>query len=206
MKKWFCSVIAVTIATAAFAANVAATNILPNPLKANFAAPSVSAPAPATQADQFAVRSDLEYLINNTLLGYELLPLLQAVPQENQILVTTAAAVRASLLAYEKQVTAQQTLSGKNAEIDSYLHQVPDVLNKIQQSSSEVETEMSALIGKLAKAVLRDTPTAQANEEVAVMLLASFAYQKALTDGSLYGRVSTVLQREMEESLESMME
>ncbi len=211
LKKWLCSVVAVAVATAAFAANASSAKMLPNPLKPIAAVKTAPAPAPAGTSDIFAVRSDLEYLINNTFLGYELLPMLKAVKTEEQVFVTMATALRAGLLAYEKQVTAGQALTGTNAEIDAYLKQVPNVLNKMQQSSNDVKTERDALLGKLTKAIVKNQTViseGQFDEDICIYLASGFVnlYTLMFEDENLSARAARILEQEIEQALQEQLQ
>ena len=204
-KKWLCSLVAVSVAvmTLATAANA---KMFANPFKPVAPAKIMAAPAPVPAADdRFTPRSPLEYLINGSLLGYELAPMLQLVPEEEQSTVMSAVALRAGLLNYEKEVTAKRTLTGNNATIDHYLKQFPVVLNKIQNSSSEVEEEMIQLVRDLSKVILKNQTAvseSEIDEDSCAFLVMSFGYQKVFADGSLTTRVTQILQQELATQLE----
>ena len=204
LKKWMCMLVAVTIANTAFAGMTLPKN-LANPALPTKTIKMLSAPASVN--GKYPERSNLEYIINNTFLPYEMIPLLQPVTEEMEPIVDTATALRAGLLAYEAEVTAGQGLSETNKIIDEILQRFPGIFNKIQNSSDEIVDELFPVLEQLTVQVVANQHKVNrndVNQDVASQLLFAFVYQKAELDGTLLGRVSSIIQREFQEALESM--
>lgn len=198
--------VAVTVANAAFAGTM---------LPKNLASPARPAQTiktlatPATVNGKYPERSQLEYIINNSFLPYELLPLLQPVSEDMEPLVDTATALRAGLLAYEANVKTGQELTGNNKSIDTLLRQIPAIFNKIQSSSAEISAEIIPVLEQLTTYIVSNQHQVNSNDidqDMASQLLMTFAYQKAELEGDLTGRVSRIFQQEIQKILETMQE
>ena len=202
LKKLLCTVVALTIAASSFAATSLNKKALPNPTTLFKQAQMLQAGNPTT--GKYPELSQLEYLINGVLLQYENMPLTQPVPQENEILVTTATALRAGLLNYAKEVAAGNELTGQNAVIDQAFNEIPAVLNKIKYSLLEVSDEYSAVLYKLSKAALANQNKVSAEEtdiEVGAFALTYLTVVKAVTERTLIGSVEDIITQEIQQML-----
>lgn len=141
--------------------------------------------------------SDLKYLINQTFLQLENLSQVQEVTAEQQPLVDAATALRAGLLNYEAQVSANGELTGFNAQIDNYFKALPATFNGLDLNTVTTEEEVTALLtprveqfstqcAQLAEAVLKNqTKVANVDKDIAGGLIQLFAMTKMLQDESL---------------------
>ncbi len=141
--------------------------------------------------------SDLKYLINQTFLQLENLSQVQEVTAEQQPLVDAATALRAGLLNYEAQVSANGELTGFNAQIDNYFKALPATFNGLDFSQITSEEEAEQLLApraeqfttqcaQLAKNVLKNQQKVNnVDEEIAGGLIQLFAMNKMLQEESL---------------------
>ncbi len=116
-------------------------------------------------------------------------------------------ALKAGLLKYEEELTAGD-LSQHSQTIDDSFTAITNTLNKIKESSSEVEDELMPQVEALTKAVLANQTKVQpqeVNQEMASALIMYFAQAKAEQEGTLLVRASRVLQQEMIEGLGGLM-
>ena len=206
LKKWLCMFVALTTANAVFAGTMFTKNLIRPALPAKTIQALM---VPTRSAGQYPEKSQLEYLINNAFLGYELLPLLQPITEEMEPIVATAMALRAGLLAYAAEVTAGRQLTGNNKSIDEILQTIPSIFNKIQNSSEEIADEILPVLEQLSNYVVANqnkVSKSEIDQEMASQLLMTFVYQKAELEGSLTMRVSRIFQQEVQELLESMQE
>ncbi len=216
LKTGLCAIIITIFSGMAFAGSMVNPQLMGNPQlvkslaegKTISAAASPRTPMPTRVA--FEPLSDLEYLINQTFLSYELLPYLQRVSDEESPVVVTATALRAGLTHYAKALAAKKELTGTNAKIHETFTKIPAILNKIQNSSDEVYEELIPALEQLNQNIQANQTKFEPNceqldNETAIALLVSFCTYKAITEGDLTGRVMQVIQQELQAGLQSMM-
>ena len=202
LRKLLCSAVALVLAVSAFAATNLNKKMLPNPATILNQVQEFQNSYPTT--GKYPELSQLEYLINGVLLQYENMPLTQPVPQENEILVTTAIALRAGLLNYAKELAAGHELTGQNAIIDQAFNEVPAILNQIKGSLMEVNEQYTDVLRKLAKAALANQNKVSEEEtdvDVGAFALAYLTLTKAVTEGSLIRNVENVIMNEIQQLL-----
>ena len=198
LKKWLCMFVAVTAANAAFAGTTFSKTLL-TPALPSKTIQAVASPNDAT--GKYPEKSQLEYLINGTFLVYEILPMVQPIDEETEPIVNTATALRAGLLAYEADVRSGRALTGNSKSIDEILQQIPGIFNKIQNTSDEVVDELIPVLEQLSNQIMAKQSKVNVNEidqNVATQLLLLFSYQKAELEGVLMGRVSRIIQQEVQ--------
>ena len=199
LRKLLCSAVALVLAVSAFAATNLNKKMLPNPATILNQVQEFQNSYPTT--GKYPELSQLEYLINGVLLQYENMPLTQPVPPENEILVTTAIALRAGLLNYAKELAAGHELTGQNAIIDQAFNEVPAILNQIKGSLMEVNEQYTDVLRKLAKAALANQNKVSEEEtdvDVGAFALAYLTLTKAVTEGSLIRNVENVFMNEIQ--------
>ena len=187
LKKLLCAVAVMSFAGTAFAASMANYKLMGNPsfiislATGKTATPNISVAA-APRVDKydidFAPLTDLEYLINQTFLNYELLPSFKRVTAEDKPIVLTATALRAGLLNYAKSLDSKKGATGTNAAIDKGFKEIATTLNKIQNSSNEVIDDLWPTFEQLADLIIANQDKMSASvvdPETAIVFLVSFS-------------------------------
>ena len=202
LKKALCTLVALTVVGTAFAGNAANFKLLANQ-SLNFKTLNLLKEA---DDDMFRERSRLEYTINTALLQAEQLPLYQPITQEeDKMAVRTAAAMRAGLLAYERELTAGKTLSAKSQKIQNSLKQLINILNSMESSYDEVADQMSPLLIETSADIISNQNKIGYQEteiSVAALDLLYFVYTHGYVEGTLLIRVTPIMQNLFQELLQ----
>ena len=111
--------------------------------------------------------------------------------------VNTVVALKNGLLVYDTCKTTRQ-LAGLNQEIDTALEiTLPNILNKMKTSITEVQEEMRPVLKKLTEDVVANQDEVKAENVDSVRaqeIMASFVFIKLLEEGKVLVRVSYILQ------------
>ena len=170
----------------------------------------VTAIAVAASSMAFAGNTyDVKDLVTGFFSFTEQMPTTELTPEE-QMAVNTAKALEKGLLTYAENLSKRE-LTATDRKIDTTLNtQIPAIVNKIQESSLEVQDELNTAVKDLQTAVLANqsqyTVSGPVVDQVAPGLLILFAYTKAEADGVLLGRASRVLQQELAAMFQTMIE